>query len=78
MPPTFNTLLAEHLERVAQCPVHEGRDGEPVKAGCIYIAPGGRHMKVARRDTGTAVIEIDDGPRAVQRSTPGRMVLIGE
>ncbi len=62
MPPTFTAILAEHLARVANCPVHEARDGEPVNAGTIYVAPGGRHMKVARRDTGTAVIEIDDGP----------------
>ena len=61
MPPTFTAILAEHLERVAKRPVHEGRDGEPVNAGTIYIAPGGRHMKVERRD-GVAVIAIDDGP----------------
>ena len=61
MPPPFTAILAEHLERVAKRPVHEGRDGEPVNAGTIYIAPGGRHMKVERRD-GVAVIAIDDGP----------------
>ena len=32
-----------------------------VDAGAIYIAPGGRHMSVARRD-GSAVIALDDGP----------------
>ena len=36
-------------------------DGEPVLAGSIYLAPGGRHMQVARHD-GTAVIALDDGP----------------
>ena len=30
-------------------------------AGTIYLAPGGRHMTVARRD-GTPVIALDDGP----------------
>ena len=40
--------------------MHEAVDGEPVLAGHIYLAPGGRHMKVARRD-GTAVIVLDDG-----------------
>ena len=40
--------------------MHEAIDGEPVLAGRIYLAPGGRHMKVARRD-GTAVIALDDG-----------------
>jgi two-component system, chemotaxis family, protein-glutamate methylesterase/glutaminase len=61
MPPTFTAILAEHLARLAKCPVREARDGEEINAGTIYLAPGGRHMKVARRD-GLAVIEIDDGP----------------
>jgi two-component system chemotaxis response regulator CheB len=61
MPPTFTAILAEHLARVAKCPVREARDGEEINAGTIYLAPGGKHMKVARRD-GIAVIAIDDGP----------------
>jgi two-component system chemotaxis response regulator CheB len=61
MPPTFTAILAEHLTRVAKCTVHEGRDGEPINAGSVYLAPGGKHMSVARRE-GTAVIVIDDGP----------------
>jgi len=62
MPPTFTAILAEHLERIAKRPVREGRAGEEVNAGTIYIAPGGRHMKVARHN-GTAVIALDDGPQ---------------
>jgi len=61
MPPTFTAVLAEHLARVSKLPVREATDGEEVNAGAIYLAPGGKHMKVERRD-GTAVIAIDDGP----------------
>ena len=61
MPPTFTTILAEHLTRIAKRPVREGEDGEEVNAGTIYLAPGGRHMSVVRRD-GIAVIALDDGP----------------
>jgi two-component system chemotaxis response regulator CheB len=61
MPPTFTTILAEHLTRAGAKPVREALDGEPVLAGTVYLAPGGRHMRVARRD-GTAVIVLDDGP----------------
>ena len=61
MPPTFTAILAEHLARIAKCPVREAKDGEEVNAGTIYLAPGGKHMKVTRRD-GIAVIAIDDGP----------------
>jgi two-component system chemotaxis response regulator CheB len=61
MPPTFTAVLAEHLARMAKRPVREAVDGEEINAGVIYLAPGGKHMKVARRD-GTAVIAIEDGP----------------
>lgn len=61
MPPTFTTILAEHLSRAVGRPAHEAIDGEEVRAGRIYIAPGGRHMRVVRRD-GNPVIALDDGP----------------
>jgi len=62
MPPTFTTILAEHLARASGRPAHEAVDGEIVKAGQIYLAPGGRHMRVARSGTNT-VIALDDGPQ---------------
>src|SRR6267154_1117059 len=61
MPPTFTTILAEHLARSSQRPAREAIDGEIVKAGQIYLAPGGRHMRVARHGA-EAVIALDDGP----------------
>ncbi len=61
MPPTFTAVLAEHLGRVAKRSVREAVDGEEIIAGTVYIAPGGKHMKVVRRD-GNAVIAIEDGP----------------
>jgi two-component system, chemotaxis family, protein-glutamate methylesterase/glutaminase len=61
MPPTFTTILAEHLARASHRPAHEGVDGEIVKPGHIYLAPGGRHMRVVRRGS-DAAIALDDGP----------------
>ena len=61
MPPTFTTILAEHLARSSQRPALEAVDGETVKPGRIYLAPGGRHMRVARHGT-DAAIALDDGP----------------
>jgi two-component system chemotaxis response regulator CheB len=61
MPPTFTTILAEHLGRSSHRPAHEAVDGEIVKAGRIYLAPGGRHMRVVRHGAEVA-IALDDGP----------------
>jgi two-component system chemotaxis response regulator CheB len=60
MPPTFTTILAEHLARASRRPAHEAVDGEPIKPGKIYLAPGGRHMKVGRHGTETFIV-LDDG-----------------
>src|ERR1700692_5037913 len=60
MPPTFTTILAEHLARASHRPAREAIDGEVIKAGHIYLAPGGRHMRVARHGTETVIV-LDDG-----------------
>jgi two-component system chemotaxis response regulator CheB len=62
MPPTFTTILAEILERASGRPVHEAVDGEALRAGTIYVAPGGRHLRVIRRD-GVPSVALDDGPQ---------------
>ncbi len=61
MPPTFTTILAEHLARASKRPAHEGIDGEPIKPGTIYLAPGGKHMRAAKQGA-NIVIALDDGP----------------
>jgi two-component system chemotaxis response regulator CheB len=61
MPPTFTTILAEHLARASRRPAHEAIDGELIKPGRIYLAPGGRHMRVVRHGA-EAAIALDNGP----------------
>ncbi|HQS49159.1 MAG TPA: chemotaxis response regulator protein-glutamate methylesterase [Xanthobacteraceae bacterium] len=61
MPPTFTAILAEHVGRAAARTAAEGVDGEVLKPGRIYIAPGGKHMLVAKSGNDT-VIRLTDGP----------------
>lgn len=61
MPPTFTAILAEHLAKAAGRPAAEGKDGEPILPGRIYVAPGGKHMILARHGSDT-VIRLTDGP----------------
>src|SRR5262249_56650550 len=56
MPPTFTTILAEHLARSSHRPAHEAVDGAIVKPGRICLAPGGRHMKGARHGADTFIV----------------------
>ena len=61
MPANFTTIFARQLSRATGMPAHEPADGETVRPGHIYVAPGGRHMLVGstRRQ---AHIVLDDGP----------------
>ena len=52
--PAHAADLHDHPRRASRAhqpaaPRTEGVDGEPVKAGHIYLAPGGNHMRIARR-----------------------------
>jgi two-component system, chemotaxis family, protein-glutamate methylesterase/glutaminase len=60
MPPTFTTVLSEHLTRDSGRRVHEAEHGEAVVAGGIYVAPGGRHMRVACGADGPTIALGDD------------------
>lgn len=62
MPPTFTTILAEHIGRATGRPAHEGQNGELLAPGRLYIAPGARHMLVARDGEQARVVVNDDPP----------------
>ncbi|MHB9031204.1 MAG: chemotaxis protein CheB, partial [Candidatus Latescibacterota bacterium] len=61
MPPTFTASLAERLNRDSKITVEEARDWILAEAGKMYLAPGGRHLRVHRAGE-RAVLSISDSP----------------
>lgn len=61
MPPIFTAMLAEQLGRAGGRGCAEAVDGEPVRPGQAYVAPGGWHMTVAR-EAGSVVIRLNQDP----------------
>jgi two-component system, chemotaxis family, protein-glutamate methylesterase/glutaminase len=61
MPPLFTALLAERLNQSSALTVCEGSEGQLVEPGHVYIAPGGRHMEVHRKN-GKVVVALTDAP----------------
>lgn len=62
MPPTFTTILAEHIQQASGHPCAEGKQGEEVKAGSIYLAPGNFHMQPVKED-GKVIIKLNQNPQ---------------
>jgi two-component system chemotaxis response regulator CheB len=61
MPVGFTKSLAARLDSISKISVKEAEDGEIIKKGVAYIAPGGYHLKV--RSIGTTVaIRLDQSP----------------
>ncbi|WP_074770275.1 protein-glutamate methylesterase/protein-glutamine glutaminase [Magnetospirillum fulvum] len=61
MPATFTMILAEHISRVSGWEAREGQDGEVVRSGRVYIAPGDFHMVVEVRGT-EKIVRLNKNP----------------
>ena len=62
MPAEFTRMLAERLDRRSPLPVVEASGDELVSPGRVHIAPGGRHLALARAADGVRIV-VHDGPR---------------
>lgn len=68
MPPGFTETFARRLDTLCQIHVKQAEDNELVRGGVAYIAPGGRHLVLARRGAGYYLRVTDDPP--VNRHRP--------
>jgi len=73
MPPLFTKSYAARLDGLCKIHVKEAEDGERILPGHAYLAPGDRHLLVARRGA-NYVVELSDGP-PVSRHRPSVDVL---
>ncbi len=62
MPPLFTKSLAEDLNNHCALEVVEAEDGMLAKPGTVYIAPGGKHMRVTAQPTGPLIQITNDPP----------------
>jgi two-component system chemotaxis response regulator CheB len=62
MPPIFTRSLAESLALKCRVDVREAVDGETPRPGTVYIAPGGRQMRLGGGPECGPVIELTDDP----------------
>jgi two-component system chemotaxis response regulator CheB len=73
IPKAFSAPFAERMNRTCAMTVYEAQDGQQIRPGHVYIAPGDRHLIVLRSGA-RWVCKLDDGP-AVNRHKPSVDVL---
>ncbi|MBL6454792.1 chemotaxis-specific protein-glutamate methyltransferase CheB [Belnapia sp. T6] len=62
MPAGFTAMLADHLDRLGGPGCAEARDGEALRPGRIYLAPGEHHLLVESRADGGLLARLSDAP----------------
>ncbi len=50
MPPRFTHAFAERLDKMGGLKVSEAKEGDKLRAGHAFIAPGGGHLELHRKD----------------------------
>lgn len=61
MPPSFTTILAQHISQQCGIPAAEATDGQALQAGHIYVAPGDFHMVITGAP-GSAHLALNQNP----------------
>ena len=62
MPPVFTQRYAERLNKECVINVSEAKDGDEVKSGHAYIAPGGLQMSIVKKNN-KYIIEVKKGEK---------------
>ncbi|MFL6592358.1 MAG: chemotaxis response regulator protein-glutamate methylesterase [Luteimonas sp.] len=73
IPAAFSSAFAQRLDRHCAMTVREVQASQPLLPGHVYVAPGGRHLRV-RRSAGRLHCVLDDAP-PVNRHRPSIDVL---
>ena len=62
MPPGFTKSLAQRLDTLSAVHVKEAEDGDIIRSGCVYIAPGNYHMRVSGSGGARKIVLGQDPP----------------
>jgi two-component system chemotaxis response regulator CheB len=67
MPPKFTTAFAERMNSISRIEVKEAQDGDTLRKGCAYLAPGGRQMGLKKENGQLKVKIFDLGPDQIYK-----------
>jgi two-component system, chemotaxis family, protein-glutamate methylesterase/glutaminase len=73
MPPIFTGILAENIQRISKVRTIEVQEAQFVNKNSIYIAPGGYHLVVKKKDQGIYVDLTSDPPEQYCRPSANQL-----
>lgn len=62
MPIGFTKSMADRLNELSDIEVREAKEGDVLKKGCVYVAPGGKHMEIKKQADGNHVVRLNEEP----------------
>ena len=62
IPPVFSRAFAERLNQICPFKVKEAETGDIISSGNVFVAPGGKHMKIVEKGTQYIIKLTDDAP----------------
>ena len=60
MPPAFTGPFAQRLNEISGLTVKEAEEGEPLRPGVVFVAPGRGHLSVRRMRVGECVVVVSE------------------
>ncbi|MBU1247931.1 MAG: chemotaxis response regulator protein-glutamate methylesterase [Proteobacteria bacterium] len=75
MPAAFTGPFAARLDGVSQLTVKEAENGDRLRAGHVYVAPGGKHMRLEQKITHVEIVITPEPAAALYK--PSADVLVG-
>ncbi|MGN0342632.1 MAG: chemotaxis-specific protein-glutamate methyltransferase CheB [Roseburia sp.] len=62
MPAGFTKSMSERLNELSPIRVREAQDGDVLEKGVVYVAPGGKHLRIQQTSTGKHRVVLGDEP----------------
>jgi two-component system chemotaxis response regulator CheB len=74
MPASFTGPFAKRLDGVCRLTVKEAENGERFDSGMVYIAPGGKHLRIESRGAGLRIVVAEEPREALYKPSANELM----
>lgn len=74
MPGAFTGPFANRLNGVCKLKVKEAENGERFQTGCVYVAPGGKHLRIEQKVSRIEIVVSDSPSDALYKPSANELI----